>query len=134
MTILWNDNLRTGIAIIDEQHQELFETINSLEKCKISEAYFYSILSALNRYISVHFKTEEDYMHHTAYPNYNRHKECHEQFTVDYKNLLKQNSSKQGIMDSRLELIAFIENWLKNHYETEDLEMADYLKKQRGSS
>lgn len=133
MTITWNDNLRTGIAIIDEQHEELFVTINKLEACKISENNFYQVLSDLNRYVSVHFITEEDYMKHTNYPNYGQHKECHEKFSKDFANLLKENSLKRSIMNSRLELIDFLENWLKNHYEKEDLEMAEYLKKQVGA-
>lgn len=133
MTIVWNDNLRTGIAIIDEQHEELFVTINKLEACKSSENNFYHVLSDLNRYVSLHFKTEEDYMKHTNYPNYTQHKECHEKFGKDFASFLKENSSKKSIMDSRLELIEFLEAWLKSHYENEDLEMAKYLKKQVGS-
>lgn len=127
MTIEWNDNLKTGISTIDEQHYELFETINKLEKCKTSESIFYKVLSDLNRYISVHFVTEEDYMKHTGYPKYKQHKECHEKFSADLKKLLKVNSSKSSIMDSRIELIDFVENWLKNHYENEDVEMAAFL-------
>lgn len=129
LVIIWNDNLKTGISSIDEQHQELFETINKLEKCKISESIFYKVLSDLNRYISVHFVTEEDYMKHTGYPNYKQHKECHEKFSTDFKKLLKENSSNSSIMESRIELIDFVENWLRNHYENEDVEMATYLNK-----
>lgn len=130
MVIIWNDNLKTGILSIDEQHQELFETINKLEKCKTSESMFYKVLSDLNRYISVHFVTEEDYMKHTGYPKFKEHKECHEKFSTDFKKLLKENSSNSSIMNSRIELIEFVENWLRNHYENEDVEMAAYLNKQ----
>lgn len=130
LVIIWNDNLKTGILSIDEQHQELFETINKLEKCKTSESIFYKVLSDLNRYISVHFVTEEDYMKHTGYPKFKVHKECHEKFSADLKKLFKENSSKSSIMNSRIELIEFVENWLKNHYENEDVEMAAYLNKQ----
>lgn len=75
VTIVWNDNLKTGITVIDEQHQSLFELIGKLDLSKEEEeSLFYEILVDFQRYISVHFKTEEEYMKYTEYPAYQDHK------------------------------------------------------------
>lgn len=127
--IQWNDNLKTGISTIDEQHQKLFETANKLEECKHTEEFFYEVVIALNQYISEHFKTEEEYMRLTEYPEYESHKNCHDSFASDLKNIIQTHSVESSIMDSRIELISFVEDWLANHYKNEDVKMAAHLNK-----
>lgn len=130
MAIVWNDNLKTGISSIDEQHQSLFETANRLEKSKDDESIFYRVLSDLQEYIFLHFKTEEEYMRYTGYLEYEEHKECHEKFANDLNKILRKNSQHSSIMESRQELIAFVEDWITNHYTNEDVKMAAYLNAQ----
>lgn len=129
MTIVWNDNLKTGISKIDEQHKALFETANKLEKSKEEEGLFYSVLSDLKEYIYLHFKTEEEYMRYTDYPEYEAHKACHDNFDKNLNDLLRKNSLNGSIMDSRMEIIEFVETWMTNHYTDEDVKMAEHLKK-----
>lgn len=129
MVIIWNDNLITGIPLIDEQHKALFKTIEKLDKCKENESIFYEILAELKEYVLVHFKTEEEYMRYTGYSDYNHHKDSHDKFKKDFKKILRAKSSEGSMMDSRQEVIVFIEDWLKHHYENEDVEMAAYLNK-----
>lgn len=129
MTIEWNDNLKTGISKIDEQHKALFETAIKLDKSKEDESLFYSVLSDLKEYIYLHFSTEEEYMRYTDYPDYESHKACHDDFAKNLSEILKINSLNGSIMDSRFEIIEFVENWMTNHYSNEDVKMAEHLKK-----
>lgn len=130
MTIIWNDNLKTGISSIDEQHKSLFETANKLEKSKESEDIFSEVLIELQTYIANHFKTEEEYMRYTGYPCYDAHKKCHEDFAKTLSDILRGNSLQTSIMSSREGLVMFVENWIKNHYSDEDVKMAEYLNNQ----
>lgn len=129
MTIIWSDNLKTGISIIDEQHQLLFDTINKLKEFKNTKENFYEILFDLQNYVSVHFHTEETYMKHFCYPNYNNHKACHDKFVEDCKNILNKNATVGSIKDLGEELIIFVEHWIKEHYTNEDVKMANYIRK-----
>lgn len=127
MTIVWSDDLKTGINVIDEQHQGLFETANKLEKAKTNKDDFYEILIELQTYTTLHFATEEKYMKYTGYPEFDNHKTCHDKFINDYKNSLKKIAKYDNIMDICPELINFVESWIMTHYTKEDVKMAAYL-------
>lgn len=131
MTIEWNDNLKTGILIIDQQHQSLFEIINKLNRFKESKKGFYELLLELQNYASTHFKTEEEYMHYMNYPDLNHHKECHEKFVQDFRTLLKKISTVDNITELGPEFINFVENWIKQHYTEEDVKMASFINTNR---
>lgn len=127
MSISWSDELKTGIADIDEQHQSLFETVNKLDKAKESREIFYEALIEFETYMLLHFKTEEEYMRDALYFDYEHHKECHDKFIFDFKKLFKQISSQASVLDLRTEMIAFLEGWIKEHYTVIDVKMAKFL-------
>lgn len=127
MTVVWNENLKTGISKIDEQHQQLFETVNKLGAFQKSKAVFNEVLIELRTYINAHFKTEEEYMTYTVYPDYKHHKACHDKFVADFRDILKKNSTVESIVDLGPELVGFLENWLNNHYKDEDVELAKHI-------
>lgn len=127
MRLLWNDKLRTGITVIDDQHQSLFKLIEKLDLSKEDESIFYEVLVAFQRYISVHFESEEEYMKYAEYPDYKHHKRTHDNLIRDFRELLKNKSTDSSIIDSRIEIIEFMENWIEKHYTDEDVKMAEYL-------
>lgn len=129
MTIIWNDNLKTGIAIIDEQHQTLFKTINKLSECGSDKSSFLEVLIELQAYVSKHFKTEEEYMIFIDYPGYKNHKIAHDSFVKDYKSVIKKFNSKSGITTLGPDLINLFETWIKEHYSSEDVKMSDFINK-----
>lgn len=126
MTIVWNNDLKTGIDVIDYQHQLLFETINKLHEAQKNKTVFLQVLVELMIYISEHFETEENFMKTSGYVYYISHKECHEKFSSCYKERLNQICDNDFIKIPP-ELIIFVEDWLMEHYTNEDLKMAKYL-------
>lgn len=128
MAIVWNDNLKTGISTIDEQHQLLFKTINELEELKYTQDGFYKVLLNLQDYVSVHFCTEEKYMRCLCYPEYENHKTCHEKFVADCQEILKKDKPFDKFSNIEQELINFVENWIIAHYTNEDVKMAEFVK------
>lgn len=129
MALEWNDNLKTGISVIDEQHQELFKMINKLERFIQDKANFLEALIDLQTYSSVHFKTEEDYMNYTNYPDLEHHKKEHELFVKTYMDILKKINEVEKMTDLGQELIYYIETWIEKHYTNEDVKMAIHFKK-----
>lgn len=129
MTIIWNENLRTRIPTIDEQHQLLFELINKLNKFKTTKKDFYEVLFDLQAYVSVHFQTEEKYMECLSYPGLANHKACHDKFIDDCEAKIKESHTTENFMNLAEELVIFVEEWIQEHYTNEDVKMAKYINK-----
>jgi len=131
MTIVWNDNLITGISVIDEQHQLLFSTINKLGKLTKNKVGFLEVLIELHTYVSVHFSTEEEYMVYARYPEYDGHKAAHDKFVSDYKAILKKAKDVNDITELGPDLVALVEAWIQKHYTDEDVKMAKFINESR---
>lgn len=129
MPIDWDDNLKTGISVIDEQHQELLVMLNRLERFRYGKESFLDALEDLQSYVDTHFKTEEDYMIHIKYSGYDEHKSCHDKFVEDLKIFRKRMDNAENISDLGEELFRFVEDWIINHYSTEDVKLVRYIKK-----
>lgn len=127
MAITWNDDLKTGIDIIDYQHQLLFETINKLSAAKKNKTIFLQVLVELQIYISEHFQTEEIFMKSSGYDDYVSHKKGHKKFSTNYKENFKQMLDNIDFIKIAPDLIIFVEEWLSEHYTNEDVKMAKYL-------
>lgn len=128
MVLIWNDNLKTGISIIDEQHQLLFETVGKFELVKKSKSNFYEVLINLQHYVSTHFITEEEYMRYSGYPDFANHKASHDAFLLEYKSILNKFDATESFLTLGNELMAFVETWLSEHYADADVRMASYIR------
>jgi len=131
VTIIWDDNLKTGISIIDDQHQSLFAAINKLNSFNSDKALFLEALVELQIYVFYHFKTEEDYMVYVNYPEFQSHKKAHDDFVKNYRSVVKKFNNKDGIEDLSTDLINLFETWVKKHYSDEDVKMAEFLNKSK---
>lgn len=129
MAISWDDNLKTGIDNIDEQHRLLFETIKKLDEFKNFKKNFYEVLYGLQSYLSEHFSEEEQLMEKIDYPEYSAHKASHNMFTDNCKSILDGESSDEDFSNVATNLVAFAESWLNNHYKDDDVKLASYINK-----
>lgn len=129
MPIEWNDNLKTGIPIIDEQHQEFLVMLNRLGRFRCGSESFSDTLKELQDFVETHFKDEEDYMVSSQYPKYDEHKSAHDKFVEDLKIINKRMDSGENICDLGDETFHFVEDWILNHYTNEDVELVKYIKK-----
>lgn len=128
MTIQWNKELETGISIIDEQHEKLFELINNIDKFKGEKESFTEALLALQTYVATHFNTEEEYMRCMDYPDYKKHKACHDEFSNKYYSTLKKIFNVKDATNSGEEFVVLLEDWIENHYKSEDVALAKFIK------
>lgn len=128
MPIEWNDSLKSGISVIDEQHQDLIIMLNRLHRLRCGKECFYDAFSELENYANIHFKTEEDIMISLNYPEYKTHKICHDKFVDALIQYAKQLEDAANITELGEEIIKFAENWIIEHYSNEDVELVKYLK------
>lgn len=128
MDIIWGDELKTGIPLIDDQHKFIVEALSGLRISKLKGAELFQLLSDLQTYLSSHFELEEKYMKETNYPEYTIHKADHDKVLEDCKNILTQNDKDYSPREVALELIKYMKNWFIDHYSNVDVKMAEYLK------
>jgi hemerythrin len=128
----WTPDLSVGVRIIDDQHQELFHTINDFQKApaagrseKVAE-----VLGFLEEYVGEHFALEEKYMEKYAYPeaDFSIHEKHHTIFWERF-NDIKADYDKNGYtpaLEKKLE--AHVCSWLMNHVMEIDKKLGAFLK------
>lgn len=131
MAILWTDDLATGVAMIDSQHQELFIRIgNLLDACSEGKGRFEveKTIKFLEDYVITHFKTEETHMINAAYPGYGDHKKQHIEFMENFEKLKEQLKTSGPGLTIVITTNHLVVDWLKNHIRKVDKALGEYLK------
>ncbi len=124
----WSQKYHVGIAVIDEQHRELFEMVEALEKCRdAGSAYkvMRCVLKKLVRYVKEHFENEEQIMRRMAYPDLPRHKKLHKGLVEQVVAILLE--IKEGKVIAPDELRDFLRSWLVEHIMVEDKRVGEFL-------
>ncbi|BDD86996.1 bacteriohemerythrin [Desulfofustis limnaeus] len=125
--IVWSDNNKLDIPIIDEQHRAIISTINTLHYFitkKKEEKVLDSVLIILNEYTKFHFLTEEEIMRQMDYPDLHDHISLHRQLVGETQRIVEET---KNFKDSH-ELLNFLRSWWMNHICIEDRKYSDHLK------
>lgn len=127
----WSDRLLTGNEDIDFQHKSLFDMANDLAKNMNqgpeARLLVQVLLDQLLDYTSYHFDTEESLMKKTHYPEFNTHKEAHDKLRSQVIAFRKQFAN--GDAEVSAELMTFLQDWLFNHIEKTDTQLAKYAER-----
>jgi len=115
--IRWSPTLGVGVEKIDEQHRELFATINRLIKIipeKKGKADVLKLLNELLAYATNHFSSEQEYL--GEHPDFVEHLYQHLEFekkiiTLKEKIILGQ----EDIALACHKVLIFLLSWLQNH-------------------
>jgi hemerythrin-like metal-binding protein len=112
----WDASFNSGIDIIDEQHQYLFDLVNELHDAIADHRSAYQIaraIKALELYADVHFKKEKQIkannnvrMAEKISVRYNRFKYK----MLKFKNLMHDDPLVDG-----QDILSFLHSWLMNH-------------------
>ena len=109
----------TGIAMVDEEHRQLFDTINQaiilsdVEGNLSSEVK--SLLLVLKQYTERHFEHEEEYMKEINDPELDRQKREHQAFIKKLEEFpLEKLDNCDGKQILR-ELLDYLSRWLYHH-------------------
>jgi len=129
--IAWSDEFATGIDIIDEQHQQLFEYFDQVQQMLAHNDIenLPLVVQGLVDYAISHNTFEESLMRDAGYPMLEAHHRVHENFkqrALSYKARLE--AGEDPLVIAR-EARTHIGLWLMNHIRREDQHYAPYVKK-----
>jgi hemerythrin len=134
---VWDESVRTGHELIDEQHKQLFAAINSLiktcEEGRGSEELTKS-LNFLNDYTIKHFFDEEQIQQKFKYPEYPHHKKLHDGFKATVRDMKVQLIMKGASPELVNEVRVKIGDWLVTHIKGNDIKLGAYIKQQDPSA
>lgn len=133
MTIIWRENMATGISVIDNDHKRLIEItnqivelLNSLPEKSFTEASaeIEQAFIFLHDYTKVHFKREEMIFRAIGHEEHKKHAVHHKD--VIMKLVKSYNNFKEGAANGNLDttadqLIKILHFWLMDHVIKEDL-------------
>jgi hemerythrin len=120
-TFHWTDALSVNIAVFDQQHQQLIDTMNQLDQALRKgegKAALDSVLDKLVQYALVHFAAEESLMQEHDFPGFFTHRNQHDEFRKRLAEYLEAHKAgKPGVPVS---LLFFMQEWMKEHVSKTD--------------
>ncbi|AHJ13862.1 bacteriohemerythrin [Sulfurospirillum multivorans] len=128
MFIEWNEKFSLHHALLDKQHQELFDLANAvqaLDPDKTDKAELGKLFKEFFDYMAKHFKEEEAYMQSLEYPLLEKHKKFHESIIEGMTKILKE---KKGIEDLQKSMKMIAKKWLVEHILENDLKIEKWRK------
>lgn len=126
--ILWKDEYKIGLELVDTQHEKLFEIAGEIyDLVKLSEDadkydQILEVIQELKDYTVFHFREEEAYMLESKYPKFFSHKVLHENF-IEKVNSVNITSLDDNQTEYLLEMLKFVLDWLQNHILKVDTEI-----------
>lgn len=117
----WSASFNTGVALMDKQHQRLVDLINQLFECMKNggdRMLLASVVDELVSYTVTHFRAEEDVMKKHNFPDFDRHRQIHQNF-IDQVSIYA-DKLKSGERLPPADVYNFLKDWLVSHIEKED--------------
>lgn len=117
--LLWQDDLNTGIEVIDDQHRRIVSMINQLHQAQsgASTLLVADVIDELVDYTLSHFAFEEELMEEAGYPFCAAHKRVHEVFTKRVSEYRMRFQAGEDVVD---DLKSMLSRWLFNHIRNDD--------------
>jgi len=131
---IWDDSYLLGSELVDTQHHQLFDLVNSLVVSCISgsnKEKLKDTLDFLVNYTVQHFNDEEALQIDCNYPEYEQHKQLHEDFKLIVVGLVQrfnESGSSSKLCD---DVKSIVIKWLVNHILTEDKKIGVHLEKNK---
>ena len=135
--IAWDDNLLTGNTIVDMQHQKIFERVSDLVRsCEDGSDIdkLEDTLAFLVNYTVRHFVDEEALQLEYNYPDFEYHRNEHEQFKETVAGFIYrfQESGSSAELSGNVNKI--LVRWLINHIKNDDKKMSEFIRNAGASS
>jgi len=128
MLIPFGPQYHVGHAVIDSQHKELFAILNRLHDAMKERRVSDTLAAAfddLEKYIRLHFKTEETLMKKFAYPGAAAHKAMHDEFVNRLFELY--SDYERGHFTVPMKMAGFLREWLNEHIPGVDRKLGEFL-------
>jgi hemerythrin-like metal-binding protein len=125
--IVWTDDFALGNELLDSQHRQLIDLINTTTACLEQDggkAKVLSVLKSLQDYAWHHFGAEEAYMSGIHFPEHDEHVRQHRDFIDRVMDL--QSRLFAGDAGVLRELSDFLNFWLIDHIVISDFRYAAF--------
>ena len=131
MAIQWDESLRLGVPILDEQHEKIFvyfEHLTEAVQKGDGRGEVVSLLAYLDEYSASHFKNEECLMEFLAYPGLGAQRRQHIIFRDNIIKLSTLLTSNAPLQEIAIKLDALLIKYLIIHVCELDHILVDYIK------
>ena len=130
--ILWKPALGVGVTEIDEDHKQLIKLINRLFGASLSldpARVVQTVLNELTSYVQFHFNREEALMRRYNYPDYETHRQAHQQLLESVERF--QRNFVLGLaINLKEEIEVTLRDWLVVHIQDQDKQLGLFLHQQ----
>lgn len=130
MAYIWNKDLETGNAMIDQQHKQLIQCINDLlDACSQGKGRdkIIETMEFLQSYTKKHFADEEALQRRSGYPDFTNHKRYHETFKKTVNDIMAEMKVSGPTVALVAKVNTSIASWFVNHIKTQDTKVAKHV-------
>ena len=124
---------RTGIPLIDNQHEEYLDLVDDLfklcERTDVEQAIVDASLRKALAFAVEHFDAEESLMLSIGYDDYEVHRAKHDEFRDQVDRLCAMSSEAISPEDQLIHLTEWLLEWFCDQTLVHDRRLAGYLKK-----
>ena len=128
--IAWDVTLKTGNERIDSQHRRLFELMSELVSSSMDGSSAEKLGQTLNflvDYTIRHFSDEEALQLEYKYPDYNRHKQLHDNFKAKVGELVGKYDAGGSSEELVSNVNSIVVKWLVTHIQNEDKKIGAHI-------
>ncbi len=132
-TFKWSKSYSVDIPEIDEQHKQIIDFLNQLDRAKkdrTEKETIENIANSLIEYARNHLECEERYMKEYAYPDSEEHLKEHKEFRRKIKAINREVQSNGHNPGGILKASIMLQQWLMWHIQETDRPLGEYLKQQ----
>ena len=134
--IKWEQAYELGEERIDSQHRKLFALLDMLiAACEDGSAVekAHEALDFLVDYTVQHFNDEEVLQLQYGYPDYEIHKQMHDNFKVTVAGLVERFHDNSSSAELSNDINKIVVRWLVSHIQREDKKIADHIRQSAGT-
>jgi hemerythrin-like metal-binding protein len=127
-TVTWSEEFNVNVKIIDEQHQQMLDIVNSLHsavEARADKTILEKLLTDLFEHTRTHFSTEDELMKAHNYPGYEKHLHEHQVLLQHLDNLLTGfTGGKNPVFHSDYDVSS---DWVLIHIFKSDKDLGAFL-------
>lgn len=123
----WSEKFNIGIEVIDNQHRQILEYINTLDQIRISgqRNQISDVLDDLIDYTQSHFSFEENLLKQVNYQYLPSHRGIYELFVKRLNDCRQRFAQGESVEH---DLHRLLSKWLINHIQHDDQDYVDAVR------
>jgi hemerythrin len=124
----WSDKYLLNVTEIDEQHKKLVSLVNDMYDAMNAgkgRDMIGTVIAEFVDYTDYHFKAEERLLRQNGYPEYDEHKEMHDNLSRKAHSI--KEAFDRGNTPTAIEVMLLLTNWLNTHILEEDRKYKPYV-------